>query len=70
MDGREALWRRQRLIGIDVGTKTLGLALSDVGRMIASSLETIRRTTREQRDAAIAQVARAVAAARETFRAS
>jgi putative Holliday junction resolvase len=33
-----------RLIGIDVGTKTLGLALSDVGRMIASALETIRRT--------------------------
>ena len=33
-----------RLIGIDVGTKTLGLALSDVSRMIASALETIRRT--------------------------
>lgn len=33
-----------RLIGIDAGTKTLGLALSDVGRMIASALETIRRT--------------------------
>jgi putative holliday junction resolvase len=33
-----------RLIGIDAGTKTLGLALSDVRRMIASPLETIRRT--------------------------
>jgi putative Holliday junction resolvase len=33
-----------RLIGIDVGTKTLGLALSDVSRMIGSALETIRRT--------------------------
>lgn len=33
-----------RLIGIDVGTKTLGLALSDVSRMIASALETIRRS--------------------------
>lgn len=33
-----------RLIGIDAGTKTLGLALSDVRRTIASSLETIRRT--------------------------
>lgn len=33
-----------RLIGIDAGTKTLGLALSDVSRMIASALETIRRT--------------------------
>jgi len=33
-----------RLIGIDIGTKTLGLALSDVSRTIASGLETIRRT--------------------------
>jgi putative Holliday junction resolvase len=33
-----------RLIGIDAGTKTLGLALSDVSRMIASPLETIKRT--------------------------
>lgn len=34
----------RRLIGIDPGTKTLGLALSDVTRSIASPLETIRRT--------------------------
>lgn len=33
-----------RLIGIDAGTKTLGLALSDLTRTIASPLETIRRT--------------------------
>jgi putative Holliday junction resolvase len=33
----------QRLIGVDVGTKTLGLALSDVSRMIATGLETIQR---------------------------
>lgn len=33
-----------RLIGIDTGTKTLGLALSDVTRMIATPLETIRRS--------------------------
>lgn len=38
-----ALARGERLIGIDVGTKTLGLALSDVERRIASGLETIRR---------------------------
>lgn len=43
-DFKAALQPGQRLIGIDVGTKTLGLALSDVGRMIASALETIRRT--------------------------
>jgi putative holliday junction resolvase len=33
-----------RLIGIDGGTTTLGLALSDVTRIIASPLETITRT--------------------------
>jgi putative Holliday junction resolvase len=34
----------RRLIGIDGGTKTLGLALSDVTRTVASALETIKRT--------------------------
>jgi putative Holliday junction resolvase len=33
-----------RLLGLDLGTRTIGLALSDVTRMIASSLETIQRT--------------------------
>ena len=33
-----------RLLGIDLGTKTIGLALSDIGLSIASPLETIRRT--------------------------
>jgi putative Holliday junction resolvase len=32
------------LIGIDAGTKTLGLALSDITRTIASPLKVIRRT--------------------------
>ncbi|ADZ70279.1 Holliday junction resolvase RuvX [Polymorphum gilvum] len=32
-----------RLIGLDLGTRTIGLALSDLGRGIASPLETIRR---------------------------
>jgi putative Holliday junction resolvase len=32
-----------RLIGLDLGTKTIGVALSDVGRRIGSPLETIRR---------------------------
>ncbi len=39
-----ALVANRRLIGIDAGTKTLGLALSDVNRTIASPLETIIRT--------------------------
>jgi putative holliday junction resolvase len=33
-----------RLLGIDLGEKTIGLALSDVGRSIATPLETIRRS--------------------------
>lgn len=36
--------RTGRLLGLDVGTKTIGLALSDISRMIASGLVTIRRT--------------------------
>ncbi|MBO0344731.1 Holliday junction resolvase RuvX [Roseibium sp. CAU 1637] len=32
-----------RLIGLDLGTKTIGLALSDLGRGIASPMETIWR---------------------------
>lgn len=35
---------RGRLVGVDLGTKTIGLALSDPQRRIASPLETIRRT--------------------------
>ncbi len=38
------LARSQRLMGIDLGTKTIGLALSDVERRLASPLHTIRRT--------------------------
>lgn len=41
---RGAATEAGRLIGIDGGTKTLGLALSDVRRTIASPMETIRRT--------------------------
>ena len=48
---RDRLGPGQRLIGIDVGSKTLGLALSDVTRTIATGLETIRRT-KFQADAA------------------
>jgi putative Holliday junction resolvase len=40
----DALPRGKRLMGLDLGTKTIGLALSDGERRIASPLETIRRT--------------------------
>ena len=36
--------RHARLMGLDLGTTTIGLALSDVERRIASPLETIART--------------------------
>ena len=39
----ETLPRFARLMGLDLGTKTIGLALSDVERSIATPLETIRR---------------------------
>ncbi|MFL4976308.1 MAG: Holliday junction resolvase RuvX [Microvirga sp.] len=39
-----ALPRHARLLGVDLGTKTLGLALSDVERRIASPLETLERS--------------------------
>jgi putative Holliday junction resolvase len=37
------LARGQRLLGLDLGEKTIGLAISDRGRVVASPLETIRR---------------------------
>ena len=38
------LGRHARLMGLDLGTKTVGVALSDVERRIASPVETIART--------------------------
>ncbi len=40
---RERLGDGRRLLGLDLGTRTIGMALSDVGRMVASPLDTIRR---------------------------
>ncbi len=40
----EVLPRDARVIGIDVGSKTLGLSLSDTTRKIASALVTLRRS--------------------------
>ena len=39
----EALRPGQRLLGLDVGSKTIGMALSDVGRMVATPLATLKR---------------------------
>jgi len=43
-DLKPLLQKGARLLGLDVGTKTIGLALSDTTLMIATPLETIRRT--------------------------
>lgn len=43
LDLAAALPPGARLLGLDLGTKTIGLALSDVGRSIATPLETLRR---------------------------
>lgn len=45
------LRRFDRLLGLDLGTKTIGVAVSDVERRLASPVTTIRRT-RFQHDAA------------------
>lgn len=37
------LGRTHRLMGIDLGTKTIGLALSDVERRLATPFETLKR---------------------------
>lgn len=46
----EILARNQRLLGMDLGTKTIGLALSDAGRSIATAWQTVKRT-KFQKDA-------------------
>lgn len=39
-----ALPRQGAILGLDVGTKTVGVAVSDVTRFIASAMRTVRRT--------------------------
>lgn len=40
---KSALKRGERLMGVDLGSKTIGLALSDLSFTVATPLETIRR---------------------------
>ncbi len=60
-DFRAALPMGGRLIGLDVGTKTIGTALCDAGWSIASAAELIRRTKFTADLAAIGTLARAQA---------
>jgi putative Holliday junction resolvase len=43
-DLKASLPRHARLMGLDLGTKTIGLALSDLTRTVATPMETIKRT--------------------------
>ena len=51
-DLRGSLGKGQRLLGLDVGSKTIGLALSDPSLVVATPLETLRRGKRFRDDAA------------------
>jgi putative Holliday junction resolvase len=51
--------RHARLFGLDLGTKTIGVAVSDVERRIATPLETIRREKFTLDAARLAELARA-----------
>jgi putative Holliday junction resolvase len=64
-DFRAALPDRGRLAGLDVGTKTIGIAICDAGWTIASPAETIQRVkftvdTAKMRDLFAAQSIRGV----------
>jgi putative Holliday junction resolvase len=43
-DIRSSCPQKTRLLGLDIGTKTIGLAVSDSGHGIATPLKTIQRT--------------------------
>jgi putative Holliday junction resolvase len=55
---RLALERNQRLIGLDPGSRTIGVALSDVGLSLASPYGSIRRGRLRNNAAEIAGIAR------------
>ncbi len=62
-DFRAALPEGGRLLGLDVGTKTIGTALCDAGWSFASPALLIRRTKFQKDKAALAGLAREQAAA-------
>lgn len=43
-DFRDSLKTGQRVLGLDIGSKTIGLALSDITRTVATPMETIKRS--------------------------
>ena len=61
-DLRLTLARGQRLIGLDPGSRTIGVALTDVGLLLASPYGAIRRGKLRDNAAEIAAIARKEAA--------
>ena len=57
-DLRAALARNQRLIGLDPGSRTIGVALSDVGLSLASPYGAIKRGKMRDNAAEIVAIAR------------
>jgi putative Holliday junction resolvase len=58
MDLRAGLQRDQRLIGLDPGSRTIGVALSDVHLLLATPYSSLRRRKLAQNAAEIAAIAR------------
>ena len=56
------LQRFDRVLGLDLGTKTIGIAVSDVERRLASPVLTVRRTRFTQDAAAVLAQARTLGA--------
>ncbi len=57
-DLHAGLARNQRLLGLDPGTRTIGLALSDVRRVLASPFGTLRRGKLAEAAGAILAIAK------------
>ena len=55
---KNSMQRGRRLLGLDVGSKTIGLALSDVSLLVATPHSLIRRTKFAKDGAAIGAVVR------------
>ncbi|MSO97893.1 MAG: Holliday junction resolvase RuvX [Rhodospirillaceae bacterium] len=53
---KEKLAKNQAVLGLDLGTKTIGVAISDIGLMIASPMVTIARKKFTQDFAALEKI--------------
>ena len=56
MELKQILRPKERLLGLDVGTKTIGVAVSDGSLTVASPVETLRRKGLAQDAAALKRI--------------